>query len=218
MLSPPPTPPLYHPRRVGLKQRFTGGSATRVASHDDPAAIAALEARVAELERQLSFLDLLVIPRVREAAAAAVSHVVLGAEELPASASGFYPAEQTRGGITFRWTDHEPGGRLHIPLLRGMRYDGLLTVVRSPHVQGPADVVLAIGGSRLELGESGSAQPLALPFALVAQVSGLAEVVVTSTALFVPAERHADSTDQRRLGVQFSGIELMLLAEGAAGA
>jgi len=207
-------PPLYHPGGGRLKQRGSDGGVTRVASQDYPTMIAELEARVSELERQLSFLDLLVIPRVREAAAAAVSRIALRAEDLPASASGFYPAEQTRGGIGFRWTDHEPGGRLYVPLLRGMRYDGLVTVVRSPHVQGPADVVLAIGGARLELGESDSAQPLALPFAFVAQVSGLAEVLITSTALFVPAERNADSTDQRRLGVQFSGIELMLLADG----
>lgn len=184
-----------------------------MAADDDRAAYAALEARVAELERQLSFLDLLVIPRVREAAAAAVSHIAIRAEELPASAAGFYQAEQTRVGIGFRWTDHDSGGRLYVPLLRGMRYEGILTVVRSPHVQGPTDVVLAIAGAKLELGESGSAQPLALPFAFVAQVSGLAEVVVTSTALFIPSERLPDSTDQRRLGVQFSGLELLLLAK-----
>jgi len=209
---------LYHRLAAGLKQRGCDGGVRRVESQDDPAAIDALTARVAELERQLSFLDLLVIPRVREAAAAAVSHIALRAEDLPASASGFYSAEQTRAGIGFRWTDHEPGGRLYVPLLRGMRYDGLVTVVRSPHVQGPADVVLAIGGARLELGDSDSPQPLALPFAFVAQVSGLAEVIVTSRELFVPAERNADSTDQRRLGVQFSGIEFMLLADEAAAA
>jgi hypothetical protein len=177
-----------------------------------------LEARVARLEAQLAFLDLLLVPRIRAAAAVAATHIVIRSDRLPAAALGFFREERAAGGVSFRWTEYDGGGRLHVPLVEGVCYMGLLTLLRSPHVSGPGDVVLTVGGQRLLLGESTSTALLALPFEHVPTTTGMAEVVVNSAALFVPERSVPGSTDARRLGVQMCSLEMMLGGHAAAAA
>jgi hypothetical protein len=178
-------------------------------------ALRAMEARLARLEAQLAFVDLLLAPRIRAAAAAAATHLVLRSDQLPTAAAGFFAVECTAKGVPFRWTEYDEGGRMFVPLVAGVRYMGLLTLLRSPHVSGPADVVLRIGDCLVALDESTSDRMLSMPFEHVADTSGMVEVAVTSTTLFVPAQTIPGSNDQRRLGVQMCSLELMCAGIGS---
>jgi hypothetical protein len=176
--------------------------------------VRALEGRVAFLEAQLAFLDLLLVPRIRAAAVAAAAHVVIRADQLPPATSGFYGSERTPAGLAFCWTEYDQGGRLLVPLVAGMRYMGLLNLLSSPHVHGPADVVLLVEGRRVPLTEVTGGPFLALHFEHVASTTGMAEILVNAAALLVPEHSIPDSTDNRRLGVQMCGLELMCAGYG----
>lgn len=192
------------------------GSGPNPASVEQSPEFKALEARVASLETQLAFLDLLLVPRIRAAAVAAAAHVVIRAEQLPAAAVGFYGGERTPTGIPFCWTEFDQGGRLRVPLVAGMRYMGLLSLMASPHVRGPADVVLTVDGQRLALTEVSGGPFLALQFEHLAVATGLAEILVNSASVLVPERSIPASTDTRRLGVQMCALEMMCAGYGPA--
>jgi hypothetical protein len=171
----------------------------------------ALDSRIARLEAQLAFVDLLLLPRIRDAAAAALAHLMIRSDQLPRSAVGFYPLEQTPSGIPFRWTEAGPGGHLYLPLVGGMRYSGLLTLLPAPHVAGAEQAMLTIGGHAVALCESTSRHPLILPFECEPALTGLTEIVISSASRLIPKQQNAKSSDTRELGVQFVSIEVIAL-------